>query len=156
MTTTEQHMMGCDRRPVQMTVGALTNDTLVAARYATRSTPRTLYHSNDTPTLKRMYPDLVDLRLLPGDAHAIMSEPLGTVPGAWSEVPASTTAHITRPGLNIQPFSPAQTVALPPFPQPRYRSLGMHPGHQMSGAAVRPPALVRAAARGAFEDASVG
>ena len=52
-----------------MTVGVLTKDALVAVRYATASTPRTLYHSNDIPTLKRLYPDLEDLRLLPGDAQ---------------------------------------------------------------------------------------
>jgi glutamine amidotransferase len=92
--------------PVQMTIGALTRDALVAARYATRAVPRTLYHSNDIPTLKRLYPDFEDLQMLPGDAHAIMSEPLGTLPGAWSEVPTSTAVHVTRAGLDLQPFSP--------------------------------------------------
>ena len=92
--------------PVQMTIGVLTNDALVAARYATRSVARTLYHSNDIPTLQRLYPDFEDLQLLPGDAHAIMSEPLGTLRGAWSEVPISTAAHVTRAGLDVRPFTP--------------------------------------------------
>jgi len=92
--------------PVQMTIGVLTNDALVAARYATRSVARTLYHSNDIPTLQRLYPDFEDLQLLPGDAHAVMSEPLGTLRGAWSEVPISTAAHVTRAGLDVRPFTP--------------------------------------------------
>lgn len=92
--------------PVQMTIGALTKDALVAARYATRAVPRTLYHSNDIPTLKRLYPDFEDLQMLPGDARAIMSEPLGALPGAWSEVPVSTAVHVSRAGLDLRPFSP--------------------------------------------------
>jgi predicted glutamine amidotransferase len=92
--------------PVQMSVGVLTKDTLVGVRYATRSTPRTLYHSNDVETLRQMYPDFADLRLVPGDAHIVMSEPLGTLPGAWSELPISTAVHLTRGTLDIREFTP--------------------------------------------------
>ena len=60
-----------------MSVGVLTPDTLVGARYASRSLPRTLYHSNDVEALRHIYPDFEDLQLVPGDAHAVMSEPLG-------------------------------------------------------------------------------
>jgi glutamine amidotransferase len=92
--------------PVQMTVGVLTSEELVAVRYATRSLPRTLYHSNDLETLKRVYPDFEDLQMLPGDAHAIMSEPLGTLPGAWSEVPVSTAVRVTPGAMDFSPFQP--------------------------------------------------
>jgi predicted glutamine amidotransferase len=92
--------------PVQMTVGVLTSEALVAVRYATRSLPRTLYHSNDLDTLKRVYPDFEDLQMLPGDAHAIMSEPLGSLPGAWSEVPVSTAVSVTPGSIGFSPFQP--------------------------------------------------
>ena len=92
--------------PVQMTVGVLTSEALVAVRYATGSLPRTLYHSNDLDTLKRVYPDFEDLQMLPGDAHAIMSEPLGTLPGAWSEVPVSTAVRATPGAIDFSPFHP--------------------------------------------------
>ncbi len=92
--------------PVQMTVGVLTSEALVAVRYATGSLPRTLYHSNDLDTLKRVYPDFEDLQMLPGDAHAIMSEPLGTLPGAWSEVPVSTAVRATPGAIDFRPFQP--------------------------------------------------
>jgi len=92
--------------PVQMTVGVLTSEALLAVRYATRSLPRTLYHSNDLETLKRVYPDFEDLQMLPGDAHAIMSEPLGSLPGAWSEVPVSTAVSATPGAIEFRPFQP--------------------------------------------------
>ena len=92
--------------PVQMSVGVLTKDALIAVRYATRSLPRTLYHSNDIKTLMQVYPDFADLRLVPGDAHIVMSEPLGTLPGAWSEVPISSAVHLTRGNLDIREFTP--------------------------------------------------
>jgi glutamine amidotransferase len=91
---------------MQMTVGVLEHDRFVGARYASASTPRTLYHSNDLETLRRLHPDFADLQLLPGDAHAVMSEPLGTLPGAWSEVPASTAVHLGRGEIDIRPFAP--------------------------------------------------
>ena len=94
--------------PMQMTVGVLRNDALIAVRYATASEPRTLYHSNDIDTLKRLHPEIADLQLLPGDAHVIMSEPLGTLPGAWSEVQTSTAVHTTRGGIEVRPFSPRE------------------------------------------------
>jgi predicted glutamine amidotransferase len=91
---------------MQMSVGVLTPDTLVGARYASRSLPRTLYHSNDVEALRHIYPDFEDLQLLPGDAHIVMSEPLGTLPGAWSEVPISTAVHVSRENIDIRPFTP--------------------------------------------------
>jgi predicted glutamine amidotransferase len=92
--------------PVQMSVGVLTRDALVGVRYATSSIPRTLYHSNDIETLRQVHPDFEDLKLVPGDAHVVMSEPLGTLPGAWSEVPISTAVHLTRGDLGIRGFTP--------------------------------------------------
>jgi predicted glutamine amidotransferase len=94
--------------PVQGTIGVLCQDTLVAVRYATASTPRTLYHSNDIDTLKRLHPAIADLQLFPGDAHAIMSEPLGDLPGAWTEIPVSTAVHLSRGHIDIRPFAPRQ------------------------------------------------
>ncbi len=91
---------------MQMTVGVLTPDAFVAARYASASIPRSLYHSNDIETLEQLHPDFEDLRLIPGDAHAVMSEPLGTLPGAWSEVPTSTAVHLTRGSIEMRPFAP--------------------------------------------------
>jgi predicted glutamine amidotransferase len=91
---------------MQMTVGVLGRDAFVAARYASTSVPRSLYHSNDIETLQHLHPDFGDLQLLPGDAHAVMSEPLGTLPGAWSEVPTSTAVHLARGSIDVRPFAP--------------------------------------------------
>jgi predicted glutamine amidotransferase len=91
---------------MQMTVGVLSHDAFVGARYASRSTPRSLYHSNDIDTLKQLHPDFHDLELVPGDAHAVMSEPLGTLPGAWSEVPTSTAVHLRCGSIEVRPFAP--------------------------------------------------
>jgi predicted glutamine amidotransferase len=91
--------------PLQMTVGVLRPDELVAVRYASASMPRTLYHSNDIATLQRLYPDFADLQLIPGDAHAVMSEPLGDLAGAWTEVPPSTVVRVRRGSLEVSGFT---------------------------------------------------
>ena len=92
--------------PVQMSVGVLTQDALVAVRYATSSVPRTLYRSNDIETLRKMHPDFEDLHLVPLGAHVVMSEPLGTLPGAWTEVPISSAVRLTRGDLEVRGFTP--------------------------------------------------
>jgi glutamine amidotransferase len=92
--------------PMQMTVGVLRDDALVAVRYASASLPRTLYHSNDIDTLRRLHPDAAGLAGIPDDAHAVMSEPLGTLPGAWTEVPISTAVHLRRGDLEMRDFTP--------------------------------------------------
>jgi predicted glutamine amidotransferase len=95
---------------MQMTVGVLNHDAFVGVRYATASLPRTLYHSNDIATLRRIHPELADLQDLPGDAHAVMSEPLGSLAGAWSEVPVSTAVHLVRGSMEIRSFTPRRPL----------------------------------------------
>ena len=53
-----------------------------------------------------MYPDDRLLELVPGDAHVVMSEPLGSLPGAWSEVEPSTAVHLRRGHIEVRPFTP--------------------------------------------------
>ena len=36
----------------------------------------------------------------------VMSEPLGTLPGAWTEVPISSAVHLTRGDLEVRGFTP--------------------------------------------------
>lgn len=91
---------------MQMTVGVLSRDSFLGVRYATADVPRSLYHSNDIDTLRRVYPDDRLLRLVPGDAHCVMSEPLGSLPGAWSEVEPSTAVRLARGHIDIRPFAP--------------------------------------------------
>jgi predicted glutamine amidotransferase len=92
---------------MQGTIGVLRNDTLVAVRYASASVPRTLYHSNDLEELKQLHPDFQDLQVIPGNAHVVMSEPLGSeIPGAWTEIPPSTCVRVASGAMDMEPFVP--------------------------------------------------
>ena len=96
--------------PMQMTVATTDGDTIWAFRYASdgEGSPRSLYYSTDQPTLRQMYPDNAVLQQLSADARLVVSEPLGELPGAWNEVPASTFSVIRAGRDDIHPFAPVE------------------------------------------------
>jgi glutamine amidotransferase len=49
---------------------------------------------------------------LTDDAHVVVSEPLGDLPGAWIEIEPGTALTITRSEVREQSFTPAAAVAL--------------------------------------------
>jgi predicted glutamine amidotransferase len=92
--------------PIQMTVATTDGRSTWAFRYSSEADSRSLYFSTRIDTLKALYPDLVELGLLSGDARVIVSEPLGDLPGAWNEVPESHVG-IVQPGEDeLRPFAP--------------------------------------------------
>ena len=93
-------------RPLQMTVGVSDGKRLYAARYASDQEANSLYVSNEVEDVRRLYPEDERLRHLSDEARAVVSEPLGDLPGVWREVPPST-ALIVQPGADEEvPFSP--------------------------------------------------
>jgi predicted glutamine amidotransferase len=76
--------------PFQGTIATSNGERIWAFRYSSEGKSRTLFHSNDVATLRRLYPEREILSQISDDAHLIVSEPIGDLPGAWSEVPEAS------------------------------------------------------------------
>lgn len=92
------------RFPVQGTFAVSDGATVWAIRYSTAGRSRSLFHSTDIETLRRMYPDAERLRVFGRRAHVIVSEPLNDLPGAFEEVPESTVSILDEAGYRYEPF----------------------------------------------------
>ena len=90
--------------PMQGTIAVSDGDTIWAFRYSTQGRSRSLFHSADIPTLRRLYPDAERLELFGDAAHVVVSEPLNDLPGAFVEVPESTVAILDADGYRHEPF----------------------------------------------------
>jgi predicted glutamine amidotransferase len=86
--------------PLQMTVGVSDGERLYAVRYASgQLQANSLYVSNDARDVRLLYPEDERFRHLSDEARAVVSEPLGDLPGLWREVPPSS-ALIVQPGVD--------------------------------------------------------
>jgi len=92
------------RFPWQGTVAISDGATLWAFRYSSQGRTRSLFHSEDVPTLRAMYPDAERLNLFGDRARLVVSEPLNDVPGVFIEVPESTVAVLDADGYHHRPF----------------------------------------------------
>ena len=90
--------------PMQGTLAVSDGETLWAFRYSSQGRSRSLFHSTDIPTLRRMYPDAERLSAFGDHAQVVVSEPLNDVPGAFVEVGESTAAILDGTGFRHQPF----------------------------------------------------
>jgi predicted glutamine amidotransferase len=98
--------------PLQMSVAVTDGVRVVAARYSSEGRSRSLYFSTDARALKAAHPDVAEVQALSNDARAIVSEPLGDLPGAWNAVPESSVA-IVQPGEDeLRPFTPRREAAV--------------------------------------------
>ncbi|MFF4037402.1 class II glutamine amidotransferase [Streptomyces sp. NPDC001816] len=92
--------------PMQMTVAVADGERVLAFRYASEGTPRSLYYSSRVDDLRALHPDATFLRDVSDETRLVVSEPLGDLPGAWNEVPADTYG-IVQPGEDVlQDFRP--------------------------------------------------
>jgi glutamine amidotransferase len=87
--------------PLQMTVGLSDGERVYAARYASGPVVNSLYVTADASAVRALYPDDDRFRDLGDEARAIVSEPLGDLPGVWQEVPVGT-AFVVQPGEDEQ------------------------------------------------------
>jgi glutamine amidotransferase len=93
--------------PVQMTIAATDGTTIWAFRYSSEGASRSLWFSTRMDALKALYPDSPELASLSDETRAVVSEPLGDLPGAWNEAPESHVG-IVQPGIDeLRPFAPA-------------------------------------------------
>ena len=92
--------------PLQMTVAVSNGERLYAARYASGPVANSLFVSEDARAVRALYPDVERFRALSDEARAVVSEPLGDLPGVWKEVPVGT-ALVVGPGEDQHlPFTP--------------------------------------------------
>jgi glutamine amidotransferase len=92
--------------PVQMSVATTDGRSIWAFRYASQGTPSSLYYSTDVTALRAHYPDNPKLQGLSDEARLVVSEPLGSLEGAWNEVPPSSWG-VVQPGADeLHPFTP--------------------------------------------------
>ena len=92
--------------PLQMTVAVSDGERLYAARYASGPVVNSLYVTADASAMRELHPEDPRFRGFSDDARAIVSEPLGDLPGLWKEVPAGT-ALVVKAGEDERfPFTP--------------------------------------------------
>ena len=92
--------------PLQMTVAVSDGERLYAVRYASGPVVNSLFVTADASAVRAMYPDDERWRLFSDEARAVVSEPLGDLPGVWHEVPPGT-ALVVQPGEDAMvPFRP--------------------------------------------------
>ncbi len=92
--------------PVQMTVGISDGERVWAIRYSTQHASRTLFVSNDIEALRKLHPGNPRLQNLTEGDRAVVSEPLGDLPGVWLEVPESTALIVQGGDLSRLEFAP--------------------------------------------------
>ncbi len=92
--------------PMQMTVATTDGESFYGFRYSSEGRSRSLFHNADVHTLREQYPDNPLLRDLSDDARMVVSEPLGSLQGAWLEVPESTCVVIRGGQQEQVPFAP--------------------------------------------------
>jgi glutamine amidotransferase len=93
--------------PMQMTVATSNGEKVWAFRYSSERQSRSLFYSTDVVKLRELHPELELLKKVSDESRLIVSEPLGSLSGAWNEVPESSCV-VVQPGEDeLLPFAPA-------------------------------------------------
>ena len=92
--------------PLQMTVAVSDGEHVYAARYASGPVVNSLFVSEDAAAVRALYPEDERFQRFSDEARAVVSEPLGDLPGVWTEVPPGT-ALVIQEGEDLRlPFAP--------------------------------------------------
>ena len=96
--------------PLQMTVAVSDGVRITAARYSSEGSTRSLFYSTQARALRERHPEHERLQLLSDETRVVVSEPIGSVEGAWNEVPESHVG-IVQPGQDeLRPFTPRRAA----------------------------------------------
>jgi predicted glutamine amidotransferase len=91
---------------VQMTLAISNGTHLWVFRYSSEGVSRTLFHSTDIRTLRKLYPDIPRFASVSEETRMVVSEPFVDLPGAWNEIPESTYGVIANGENAFHPFRP--------------------------------------------------
>jgi glutamine amidotransferase len=94
------------QHPIQMTVATTDGRRIWGFRYSTEGKSRSLFYSTLVETLRQEYPDNPLFRELSDETRIVVSEPLGSLAGAWNEVPESSYGVIQEGQDELHPFTP--------------------------------------------------
>jgi glutamine amidotransferase len=83
-----------------MTVATTDGESVWAFRYASEGVPRSLFYSTDVRTLREQHPEVALLGEVADESRLVVSEPLGSLAGAWNAVPESSYGVI-RAGADL-------------------------------------------------------
>jgi predicted glutamine amidotransferase len=92
--------------PFQGTIATTSGEVIWAFRYSSEGKSRSLFYTTDVPTLRKLYPERELYEEVAEDAHMVVSEPLGDIPGVWNEVPEATCRIVGRGHDEQRPFRP--------------------------------------------------
>jgi predicted glutamine amidotransferase len=90
--------------PFQGTIATSDGERLWVFRYSSQGSSRSLFFSRDIRTLRELYPERRVLRQLSDDARLVVSEPIGDLPGAWTEVPEASYGVAGAGEAALYPF----------------------------------------------------
>jgi predicted glutamine amidotransferase len=90
--------------PFQGTIATSDGERVWGFRYSSEGRSRSLFHSQDADTLKRLYPEQTTLQELSDDARLVVSEPIDDLPGAWIEVPEASYGVVGAGDDHLCPF----------------------------------------------------
>ncbi len=93
-------------QPLQMTVAVSDGERLYAARYASGPVVNSLFVTAEASAIRALYPEDARFQLFSDEARAIVSEPLGDLPGVWHEVPPGTALVVQSGADEEVPFTP--------------------------------------------------
>jgi predicted glutamine amidotransferase len=100
--------------PFQGTIATSDGERLWAFRYSSEGKSRSLFFSRDIRALRALYPQRELLQRLSEDARIVVSEPIGDLPGAWTEVPERSYGVVGRGDDRLASFVPQPPkVAVP-------------------------------------------
>jgi glutamine amidotransferase len=92
--------------PIQMTVATTDGRSVWAFRYSSEGKSRSLFYSTDVKTLREQHPDTPVLHQVSDESRLVVSEPLGSLAGAWNAVPESSYGVIREGEDALLPFAP--------------------------------------------------
>ena len=92
--------------PFQGTIATTSGEAIWTFRYSSEGKSRSLFYTTDVPTLRNLYPERELYEQVSEDAHMVVSEPLGDMPGVWNEVPEATCRIVGQGHDEQQPFRP--------------------------------------------------
>jgi predicted glutamine amidotransferase len=92
--------------PIQMTVATTDGESVWGFRYSSERKSRSLFFSTRVDTLREQHPDVAFLQQLSDETRLVVSEPLGSLVGAWNEVPESSWGVVHQGQDELHPFTP--------------------------------------------------
>jgi glutamine amidotransferase len=92
--------------PIQMTVATTDGESIWVFRYASEGVPRSLFYSTDVRTLRAQHPEVALLGDVSDESRLVVSEPLGSLAGAWNAVPESSFGVIQAGADTLARFEP--------------------------------------------------